>query len=805
VETNDPGRSDTANPEQLVGTTYADRYRLTRLLSIGANTIIYDADDLDARRPVTVKIVQPELATSDDFRSRFDSTIRSVAALSHPNIAAIFGWGQAEFAGAPTTYVAIEQLRAGSLRDLYDRGRRLSPSQALAVGLDACRALDHAHRRGFVHGELTPSKLVFGDDRRLRIVDFGLAALLSETAWAEPATMPTHVARYASPEQALSLPVAGTTDVYALCLTLVEGVTGQLPFAADSTVATLAARVGKLMPVSADLGPLAAVLERAGRPHADERSSAAQFGQSLVQTAEKLPRPEPLPLLSSGLFDTPADELRAPDDPTGGVVRPGAGRSDAVEDLVLVTLDEPSPPGDSGAAGTDTDDTAVAGTDTADDAGTAGDALAVDVPPADASLDRPVADPGTDAADAPIAAAPVDPLLAVAARGARRTDPVEGPATASAPASSPRAEPDATTSAVVEPPGGEPPADAVPVDVESPTHAGVDVVEPAHTDADATLVAPAVAEGHESARRGGMLVRVLLAVVLLAALVGLAVLALRLFSTPSYDVPDLTGVEQAAALQSIEEFNWDVTIDNERSDEEPRPGRVVRTVPSAGDRLARGEPFLVVVSEGPEFRTLPDLSGLSFVDAEARLVALALEPTVVDAFDEDVPRGGVVSWTVPDQPELVAGDQVLPGTEVTIVASLGPAPRTVPDLVGLTAAVARSRLDDLRLEMDEADQVFDDVVPPGQIVSQSPEPGDEVERGATVTITVSRGPDLVLLPPLEGLTFAEAQAALAEAGFTVRLVLGASDGAFVSAAIDGQPAQPGAPYRRGSQVDVVFL
>jgi eukaryotic-like serine/threonine-protein kinase len=550
----------------------------------------------------------------------------------------------------------------------------------------------------------------------------------------------------------------------------------------------------------------------------------AQFGQSLVQTAEKLPRPEPLPLLSSGLFDTPADELRAPDDPTGGVVRPGAGRSDAVEDLVLVTLDEPDPPSDSGAAGEgadpDVDDTVA------------------DVPPADAPLDGPVADPGitgtrtgsgtgtgTDAVDAPIAAAPLDPLLAVAASGAGRTEPGAG-LTRPSPAGSPtRAAADTSAPAVAGPSddgpsggepsggetsGGEPSGSETsggePVDVEPPTHAGgADPGEPAHTDADATLVAPAVAEDDDSARRGGMLVRVLLAVVLLAALVGLAVLAVRLFSTPSYDVPDLTGIEQAAALQAIEDFNWDVTIDNERSDEEPRPGRVVRTVPSAGDRLARGEPFLLVVSEGPEFRTLPDLIGLSFVDAEARLVALALDPTVVDAFDEEVPRGGVVSWTVPDQPELVAGDQVLPGTEVTIVASLGPAPRTVPDLVGLTAAVARSRLDDLRLEMDEADQVFDDVVPPGQIVSQSPEPGDEVERGATVTITVSRGPDLVLLPPLEGLTFAEAQAALAEAGFTVRLVLGASDGAFVSAAIDGQPAQPGAPYRRGSQVDVVFL
>ncbi|TVR24475.1 MAG: serine/threonine protein kinase, partial [Ilumatobacter sp.] len=328
------GASRDQVPRDLEGTVFAGRYRLTRLLSAGANTVIYDGDEVTSHRPVTLKIVQPDLAVTSTFRERFDATIRGVAAMSHPNIAAVYDWGEARFGADPTMFVVIERLTAGSLRDMYDRGRRLSPSQALAVGLEACRGLDHAHRRGYVHGELTPSKLVFGDDRRLRIVDFGLAGMLAERQWEEPSSLSTHVARYASPEQALSLPVDGTTDVYALCLTLVEGVTGRLPFAADSTVATLAARVGKLMPVSADLGPLASVLERAGRPEAHERSSAAQFGRSLLQAAEKLPRPEPLPLLSSGLFETPPERLRDPDDPTGGVVRPSA------DDLVITLSDD---------------------------------------------------------------------------------------------------------------------------------------------------------------------------------------------------------------------------------------------------------------------------------------------------------------------------------------------------------------------------------------------------------------------------------------------------------------------------------
>ena len=332
---------DPVDPAQLVDSLFADRYRVHRLVSEGANTAIFVAEDEQHARPVTLKLIRSTLSASPSFRAQFDESMRSVAAMSHPNVAAVFDWGMARVDDTSTAYVVIEQLSGGSLRDLFDRGRRLSPSQALAVGLEACRGLDYAHRRGFVHTELTPSKLVFGDDRRLRIIDFGLARLLGDPVWKQPDSVPTHVAWYASPEQGLSLSIDGTTDVYALCLALHEAVTGVLPFRDDSTVASLAARVGRLMPVSADLGPLAAVFEHAGRPDAEDRATAAEFGKELLRVASKLPRPEPLPLLSTGLFDTPDDQLRSPDDPTGGVFRPGDHEPTSAPPLVVVPLDEP--------------------------------------------------------------------------------------------------------------------------------------------------------------------------------------------------------------------------------------------------------------------------------------------------------------------------------------------------------------------------------------------------------------------------------------------------------------------------------
>ena len=78
-----------------------------------------------------------------------------------------------------------EYLGGGSLRALLDQGETLSPSQALTVGLEATRALDYAHRRGFVHRDIKPANLLFGEEQRLRIADFGLARTLAEAAWTE--------------------------------------------------------------------------------------------------------------------------------------------------------------------------------------------------------------------------------------------------------------------------------------------------------------------------------------------------------------------------------------------------------------------------------------------------------------------------------------------------------------------------------------------------------------------------------------------------------------------------------------------
>jgi eukaryotic-like serine/threonine-protein kinase len=318
-----------------IGRVLGDRYRLVTPVGTGASAHVYLADDVSLRRQVAIKVLHPALAGDQAFLKRFRAEARAVAALNHPNILRVYDWG--EEAGEP--YLVLEYLAGGSLRQIYDTGALLTPEQAVRIGIEACAGLDYAHRRGLIHRDIKPANLLFDGDGRLRIADFGLARALAEAAWTEPDGAILGTARYAAPEQVEGWVLDGKADVYGLALVLYEGVTGESPFIGDTTVATLMARLGALLPEHEALGPLGDVLMWAAAPDPAERYDAARFGVELSELAESLPTPEPLTLV------TPEREGQDPfvlaaavgltgatDRPAPAATRVGAGeRSDLTE------------------------------------------------------------------------------------------------------------------------------------------------------------------------------------------------------------------------------------------------------------------------------------------------------------------------------------------------------------------------------------------------------------------------------------------------------------------------------------------
>jgi serine/threonine-protein kinase len=285
------GVAGLASLSDHVGRVLNGRYRLTAGLGSGAYGHVFAAQDVVLGRQVAIKLLHPGLQGSEAFLRRFRAEARAAAALSHPNIVAVYDWGEGN-----EPYLVLEYLGGGSLRDLLDAGHRLDPAQAAALGVEVASALAYAHRRSVVHRDVKPANLLFDEEGRARVADFGLARAFAEAAWTEPLGALVGTARYAAPEQAQGQEVDGKADVYALALVLVEAITGSVPFAASTTLATLMARVGMDLRPPAAVGPLAGVLISAGRARPEERLGSGEVGAWLESVAVSLPAPAPLPL-----------------------------------------------------------------------------------------------------------------------------------------------------------------------------------------------------------------------------------------------------------------------------------------------------------------------------------------------------------------------------------------------------------------------------------------------------------------------------------------------------------------------------
>ncbi|HEY1828599.1 MAG TPA: serine/threonine-protein kinase, partial [Acidimicrobiales bacterium] len=235
-----------------IGRVLGKRYRLLSALGTGASAHVFLAEDVSLQRYVAVKVLQPGLASDESFLRRFGAEARSVASLNHPHVLRVFDWGE----DADGPYLVLEYLGGGSLRDMFDRGTRLSHAQAAKLGTEVAEGLAYAHARGLVHRDIKPANLLFDGEGRLHVADFGLARAVAESSFTVPSGAVVGTARYAAPETAMSRPADIKADVYSLALVLTEATTNVVPFAADTWQATLMARTHGPLQVPAAAGPL---------------------------------------------------------------------------------------------------------------------------------------------------------------------------------------------------------------------------------------------------------------------------------------------------------------------------------------------------------------------------------------------------------------------------------------------------------------------------------------------------------------------------------------------------------------------
>jgi len=276
----------------LPGRVLAGRYLLHGAIGTGASGRVYVADDQRLRRRVAVKVLHAALADDTAFLRRFRAEAQLAASLHHSNIVTVYDWGEDD-----VPFMVLELLEGGSLRSMLDGNTLLTVSQAARFGRDVASALEYAHARDVLHRDVKPANLLFDEHGIVRVADFGLARALAEASWTEPAGGMLGTARYASPEQAMGLQLDARSDLYALALVLVEAVTGRVPFASDTTIGMLTARTQGALRAPDELGPLAAVIDRAGGLNPEDRyPDAGTMRQALADVGDSLPPPGALTL-----------------------------------------------------------------------------------------------------------------------------------------------------------------------------------------------------------------------------------------------------------------------------------------------------------------------------------------------------------------------------------------------------------------------------------------------------------------------------------------------------------------------------
>ena len=259
-------------------------YRILGLLGRGGMAAVYRAEDERLEREVALKVLPPEFAWDPDRVERFEREVRAAAKLTHPNIVTVHEFGR----DGDQPFYTMALMRGGDLKArIRAHPEGMPPEEAREIALAVARALAYAHGEGFVHRDVKPENILFGQDGAPQLTDFGIARAMSSGTRMTATGMSIGSPHYMSPEQARGQAVDGRSDLYSLGVVLYEMLTGRVPFDAADTLAVAYSHVNDPVPLLpghlADWQPL---LNRLlAKSPADRYGSAGELADVLVTGA----------------------------------------------------------------------------------------------------------------------------------------------------------------------------------------------------------------------------------------------------------------------------------------------------------------------------------------------------------------------------------------------------------------------------------------------------------------------------------------------------------------------------------------
>jgi eukaryotic-like serine/threonine-protein kinase len=261
------------------------RYEILKELGKGAMGIVYLGKDPKINREVAIKTLrfEDEFDPEDQkaMKERFFREAESAGRLVHPNIVTIYDAGD----DGDISYIAMELLHGTDLKDFNQKGKLLPTNEVLEIIAKVADALDYAHSQGVVHRDIKPANIMRLTDGRIKVADFGIARIASQSKTATGTVMGTP--SYMAPEQLAGKKVDGRADLFSLGVTLYELLTGDKPFTGES-VATLMFRIAneahpQISTARSDLpSGVQSIIDRALQKNPDLRyASGGEFARDL--------------------------------------------------------------------------------------------------------------------------------------------------------------------------------------------------------------------------------------------------------------------------------------------------------------------------------------------------------------------------------------------------------------------------------------------------------------------------------------------------------------------------------------------
>ena len=233
----------TQPPDPMLGTLFANKYKITKKLGEGGMGTVYQATQTPIDRLVAIKVLLGKLAQDEVAVKRFELEARAVSKMQHPNTVTIFDYGTTD---DDRLYIVMEFLRGKTLSDaLRATGVGLDERRVIHIVRQVCSSLGDAHAAGIIHRDLKPDNIFLtetgGSKDWVKVLDFGVAKMAdSEGASTLTQTgMIFGTPKYMSPEQAEGKPIDFRADIYAIGVVMYEMLTGRPPFLADTPVALL--------------------------------------------------------------------------------------------------------------------------------------------------------------------------------------------------------------------------------------------------------------------------------------------------------------------------------------------------------------------------------------------------------------------------------------------------------------------------------------------------------------------------------------------------------------------------------------